>query len=188
MACQNTEFARGIPLLMLNQPTANTATLTPQSSCPCGSGASLQQCCAPRLDGTRPAQTAEQLMRSRYTAHVVCQVDYLLRTWRSPDPAAVDPDAVRQWAQQSDWRGLTVHRCLKGGPGDSEGWVEFTAAYVDTTGATPGLQQHREKSFFIRQDGEWFYVDGETVPVDKPGRNSACPCGSGKKFKRCCGA
>lgn len=171
---------------MLN-PHANTTTsVMPQSPCPCGSGESFQRCCAPRLDGTGPAQTAEQLMRSRYTAHVVCDVDYLLRTWHAPAAAAIDPAAVRQWAQQSDWQGLTVHQCLKGGPDDHEGWVEFTAIYTDRSVATPAPQQHREKSYFTRENGVWQFVDGETPQPEKPGRNAACPCGSGKKSKRCC--
>lgn len=173
---------------MLNLHTTNTVALTPQSYCPCGSGAAFQHCCAPCLDGSRPAQTAEQLMRSRYTAHVVCEVDYLLRTWRCPDPAAVDPAAVRRWAQQSEWHGLTVHRTLQGGAEDGQGWVEFTATYRDKTAPAAALQQHREKSWFIRENGHWFYVDGEDPQQDKPGRNTPCPCGSGKKFKRCCGA
>lgn len=172
---------------MLNMPASDTAPAAPSSPCPCGSGASLQHCCAPRLDGSALAQTAEQLMRSRYTAHVLCDVAYLLRSWRSPDPAGMDPNAIRQWAQQSDWRGLTIHNSIAGGPTDREGWVEFTAEYADKTAPTAAVQRHRERSRFIRNDGQWFYVDGETPRPDKAGRNSPCPCGSGKKFKRCCG-
>lgn len=172
---------------MLNMPAPDTQPIAPASPCPCGSGSSLQLCCAPRLDGSAPTATAEQLMRSRYTAHVLCDVAYLLRSWRSPDPDATDPEAIRQWAQQSDWRGLTIHSTVAGGPADREGWVEFTAVYADKTAPAAPLHHHREKSRFIREEGQWFYVDGETLRPEKTGRNSPCPCGSGKKFKRCCG-
>ena len=192
MACQNTEFARGIPLLMLN-PSAQSATISPdpQKPCPCGTGIEFASCCAPRLNGSAPAQTAEQLMRSRYTAHVVCDVAYLLKTWKAPNPQSVNPDAIKQWAQQSDWQGLVIHQTADGGPSDQEGWVEFSAFYLDLTQANATPTRHRENSRFVQHDGHWFYVEGETVATstgnDKTGRNSPCPCGSGKKFKRCCG-
>lgn len=197
MACQNTEFARGIPPLMLNPSTqAATISLDPQQPCPCGTNTVFANCCGPRLDGTAPAQTAEELMRSRYTAHAVCDVAYLLKTWRAPDPRTVEPDTIKQWAQQSDWCGLTIHNTVDGKAKDDVGWVEFSAFFRDkasgnTMTAPPQLHQHREKSYFIQQQEHWYYVEGEVIEKPsrdlKAGRNTLCPCGSGKKFKRCCG-
>jgi SEC-C motif-containing protein len=196
MACQNTEFAKGIPLLMLNLTPPVATKVSAQSPCPCGTQTSFEHCCAPRLNGTAAAHTAEQLMRSRYTAHVLGDIDYLVRTWHVVDPSEIDREAIRHWALSSDWRGLTVHHTVKGGPEDAEGWVEFTAAYVEKPAAdgsqlpaTQTLKLHREKSYFIHKQGLWLYVEGESVEeerVQKLGRNSPCPCGSGKKFKRCC--
>ncbi len=139
-------------------------------------------------------------MRSRYTAHVVCDVDYLVKTWKAPDPRPVNPNAIRQWAQESDWCGLVIHDTTDGNPDDPDGWVEFSAFYrtPETSPASSQYShrtppcQHREKSHFVQIDGLWYYVEGETVDTStsgaKPGRNTPCPCGSGKKFKRCCGA
>lgn len=134
-------------------------------------------------------------MRSRYTAHVTCDVAYLLNTWKAPDPRSVNPEAIKQWALQSDWQGLVIHKTVEGGSSDKEGWVEFSAFYHDLgqadAGSAPQRHQHRENSYFVQLEGQWFYVEGETVESpngsEKPGRNSPCPCGSSKKFKRCCG-
>ena len=65
--------------------------------------------------------------------------------------------------------------------GDSEGWVEFSARFIAQGDDKSCF--HRELSHFIKEDDHWFYVDGEPRET---GRNEICPCGSGKKFKRCC--
>lgn len=146
--------------------------------CPCGSGASLAHCCSPRLTGSAPAPTPEALMRSRYTAHVLGDIDYLLATWAPEIRPRIDPDSVRRWATGSTWQGLTV---LASGSKGERGQVEFSARYTPA-GGTP--QVHHERSYFRREQGRWYFVDGVTPTA--PGRNSLCPCGSGKKFKRCC--
>jgi len=164
-------------------------------ACPCGSGRALDACCGPLLDGA-PAATPEALMRSRYSAHVLHRIDYLLDTW---DATGVDRAAVEKWARESTWLGLEIVRASDSrsearGPGGgapaSEATVEFRARYRDARGAT---HVHHERSRFRRRpsDGRWLYVDGVTVPATRaaaPGRNDPCPCGSGQKYKRCCGA
>jgi SEC-C motif-containing protein len=158
-------------------------------TCPCGSARPLARCCGAILDGGA-ASTAEALMRSRYTAHVLGRIDYLVATTDPSTRGGVDHAAVERWARESVWRGLTIVGVSGGGAGDDRGVVEFQAAYE--SGGVPVV--HHERSRFRRRDGRWFYVDGEAVkpaPARRaatPGRNDPCPCNSGKKYKRCCGA
>lgn len=129
-------------------------------------------------------------MRSRYTAHVVGNIDYLVATTDASRRGGVDRAAVARWARESTWRGLTIVAVARGGAGDDTGEVEFKAAY-ESGGAR---LVHHERSRFRRREGGWFYVDGDAIgpaPARRavtPGRNDPCPCGSGRKYKRCCGA
>lgn len=145
--------------------------------CPCGSGKSLAACCGV-YHGGAAAPTAEALMRSRYSAYVLRDSAYLRDTWHlSTRPADLDISK-----DETPWQRLVIADLEKGGENDSEGVVEF-AAYFQ------GGQLH-ERSRFIKEGGNWFYLDGEMLPPlkqEKPGRNAPCPCGSGKKYKRCCG-
>jgi len=160
---------------------SNKSATSGDMICPCGNG-TLQDCCGPYLDGERPAPTAETLMRSRYTAYAIGNVEYLLKSWH---PASRPDDFVLEEAIQ--WQGLEILATVAGGETDDTGEVEFVARYLVEN--RPG--QLRERSDFRREDGLWYYVDGEEVkaqPVSvvKVGRNEPCPCGSGKKYKRCC--
>lgn len=155
--------------------------------CPCKSGKSYESCCGPILSGRKPAKTAEDLMRSRYTAYCRGRSEYVLRTWhKSTRPVTLDPGTI------PEWNNLEVIRTEKGHEEDSEGYVEFRASAM--THLTP--YSLHETSYFVKEKGQWFYVSGklEEQPGDsvgrkrsKTGRNSPCPCGSGKKFKKCCG-
>lgn len=128
-------------------------------------------------------------MRSRYTAYTLNDMAYVSRSWH--------PD-TRPQAQESDasneplvWLGLEVKSCHAGGQEDSEGTVEFVARYR-VNGAEGKMH---EISRFVKEDGAWFYVDGQFVEqadavASNPriGRNDPCFCGSGKKYKKCCGS
>lgn len=127
-------------------------------------------------------------MRSRYTAHATDARDYLESTHASPtDPAPSGAGA----GSTTTWTGLEIVDTEAGGARDKYGLVEFRAHYRTRAGET-GV--HHERSRFRRIEGHWAYVDGEMVapaPLrtdPKPGRNTPCPCGSGRKYKRCCGA
>jgi SEC-C motif-containing protein len=117
-------------------------------------------------------------MRSRYSAHVLGRIDYLVDTWDAPD---ADREAIARWAHESTWLGLEIVHA-------GEDVVEFRARYRDPRGVE---HVHHERSRFRRRDGRWCYVDGVQVPAQRTaanvGRNDPCPCGSGKKYKRCCG-
>jgi SEC-C motif domain protein len=157
-------------------------------SCPCGSTLPLDRCCGPLLDG-EPAATAEALMRSRYTAHVLRRVDYLLATHDPATRGRVDRASVERWARDSEWLGLQIMSTTRGTPNDDDGIVEFRASY--RAGGVPSV--HHERSRFRRHHQRWFYTDGDAVKptparrAAEAGRNDPCPCGSGKKYKRCCG-
>ncbi|HJW24883.1 MAG TPA: YchJ family metal-binding protein [Rhodocyclaceae bacterium] len=119
--------------------------------CPCGSGRPYGACCGP-IHGGQPAASAEALMRSRYSAYVLGLEDYLLATWHpSTRPQGLDLAAE----PAPKWLGLEVkrHQTLD----DSHAVVEFVARYRV---AGRGQRLH-ETSRFVRQEGRWFYVDGD---------------------------
>lgn len=129
------------------------------------------------------AEDAEQLMRSRFTAYRLQDEAYILETWHPdyrPQTLSLTGDV--------QWTGLRVIR-HQPGPGEDEARVEFIASYL--ADGEPG--QMHEISRFLRQDGRWYYLDGEQVEstqrraMKMPGRNDPCYCGSGRKFKKCCG-
>ena len=123
-------------------------------------------------------------MRSRYTAFVRRDAEYIAATY-----AAEHRHTVGTALEPVDWAGLEILGKTGGGPGDLTGTVAFAARYRQD-GA---LREHRENSNFRREDGRWVYVDGAIAPAAPPakpgktGRNDPCPCGSGRKFKKCCG-
>ena len=123
-------------------------------------------------------------MRSRYSAYVVGNLDYLLQSWHpSTRPESIDPATVPQW---HDLKILSTER---GKENDLEGTVEFKAI-----GTSHGKRwELHEVSRFVKEEGQWLYVDADTeinpAPhrTKKVGRNAPCPCGSNRKFKKCCG-
>jgi len=117
-------------------------------------------------------------MRSRYTAYLLGRYDYLRRSWHPdtrPEPGALG-------GTQPTWISLEIVDTEAGNPDDDEGMVDFIASYRS---GGKGKQLH-EQSRFVRVDSEWRYLDGR-CEVRDIGRNDLCPCGSGRKFKRCCG-
>jgi SEC-C motif-containing protein len=127
----------------------------PLRRCPCGAGLAFAECCGPLHEGTATAGTAEQLMRSRYSAFVVGDVDHLLTTWHpTTRPRVLDlDDRVR-------WIGLDVLATTGGALLAAEGTVEFRAHYVRDGAA--GTQH--ENSRFVHDGGRWFYLDGVSLP------------------------
>lgn len=172
--------------------------------CPCGSGVEFQGCCEPFLKGEAFPETAEKLMRSRYTAYTKAQIDYIRKTLAPESQKDFDAKGAMQWAKQAKWKGLKINSTEKGGRDDQKGTVEFTASFEQDG----EVIEHHEVSRFRRNErGHWVFVDGEahthregeghdhharpqTVVREEPkvGRNDPCVCGSGKKFKKCCGA
>jgi SEC-C motif-containing protein len=137
-------------------------TMKKFDKCPCGSGALFTECCSGIVDGRRKAQTAEQLMRSRYTAYVMKNVDHLVRTTHPDEREADLADAIRRWMRQVEWIKLHVVATEAGSATEQAGRVEFIAEYV--SGAGPG--RHHECSVFKKHKGDWFYAGEEDSEPD----------------------
>jgi SEC-C motif domain protein len=99
--------------------------------CPCGSGLAYAECCEPIIKGKRPAQTAEALMRSRYSAYVKVETDYIFETTHPKHREGYDPDGTREWAEGAEWHGLEIVSVKNGGAEDGTGEVEFIARYSE---------------------------------------------------------
>lgn len=125
------------------------------SGCPCGSPRPLSECCGPIVDDGVPAETAEGLMRSRYTAFALGRPDHLWRTWHP----RTRPEQVEIGG--GEWVGLSVLDVVAGGIDDRTGIVEFEA-HLRTS---DGLSVMRERSVFERRGGRWAYLEGSEPPI-----------------------
>lgn len=123
--------------------------------CPCCSGKSFQDCCDMFISGKQLPHTPEQLMRSRYTAYTLANIDYIIKTMKPPALDQLgDAQEARDWSQQQTWVKLEVKNSRIENP--DKGFVEFLAHYA-----------HHDKRYVIHEisefhriDGQWFYVDG----------------------------
>ena len=154
---------------------------TPKT-CPCGSRKKYQYCCGQYLSGKELPETAEQLMKSRYTAFCQGNIDYLIATLHPDKRQGSDRKELTKSINNTSWLGLTIIDTSQGKKHDKVGYVEFMAVFKITE-----PQQLHERSKFIKTDGKWFYVEGDIMPDLIPKRNDNCWCGSGKKYKKCHG-
>ncbi len=128
-------------------------------------------------------------MRSRYTAFTRGDIDHLESSLAPEAKEDFDRADAETWAKTAEWQGLEVRATELSESGD-QGTVEFVARYRYQGKPLA----HHELASFRRMDGRWYYVDGALNPkpaqrqVAKVGRNDPCPCGSGRKYKKCCGA
>jgi len=120
-------------------------------SCYCGSGADFEKCCKPYLSGDAIPETAEQLMRSRYTAYAVKDEDYIIKTWHSK----TRPTKKQLEGGKVKWHRLKVIEALMGGAEENTGEVLFEAIYKINGKA----HKHSERSTFEKEDGQWRYLD-----------------------------
>ncbi len=145
-------------------------------------------------------------MRSRYTAFTLAKVDYLKQTLAPESQKDFDSKSTEKWAKESTWRGLKIISTKLGGPEDRKGVVEFVASY---TKDGEDIDHHEVAQFRKSANGKWLFLDGDshthkdgeghahdhghspqqTIVREQPkiGRNDPCTCGSGKKYKKCCG-
>jgi len=157
--------------------------------CPCRSGKKFGECCGPVISGERKAATAAELMRARYSSYAVCDVDFLYNSSGPDVRAEFDRKTIEEWSRSATWSGMEILSEERGGIDDEDGVVSFVAHYS----AKGQVCEHRETSYFKKIEGEWRFIDGqiESRPFrreePKIGRNDPCPCGSGKKYKKCCG-
>jgi SEC-C motif-containing protein len=124
--------------------------------CPCTSGKTYDRCCGPFIEGTQAPATAEQLMRSRFSAYALGKVDYLIATRCAAQRDHENRAELAQYCKTVRCVGLKIAAKQKGGPEDAEGVVTFHAS-LQTNGRR---SLHIETSTFAREDGKWVYVDG----------------------------
>ena len=128
--------------------------------CHCKSKKEFSICCEPYLKGDKTPSNPLELMRSRYSAYCLADAKYI--------------EMIKQAAQNVEWLSLEIILA-------SENIVEFKAYYRDAQ----GLSVQHEKSFFVFQNNRWLYDKG-VLYNSKIERNKECPCGSRKKYKKCC--
>lgn len=128
-------------------------------------------------------------MKARYVAYTTGDVDFIISSHDPETRENVSKEATEEWSRSARWLGIEILSTVGGGPDDDDGVVEFVA-HFELEGKKIN---HHEKSYFKKINGNWFFVDGQIVPetyvrsAPKVGRNDPCPCGSGKKYKFCCG-
>ncbi|WP_257266769.1 YchJ family protein [Endozoicomonas sp. ONNA2] len=156
------------------------------ANCPCGSGSTFTQCCQPYIQGESAAPTAETLMRSRYTAYTLGNIPYLVATTHPGQQETIKQQKIYQQSTGTLWQRLEVVDTEAGKAADQSGMVEFKAWFKES--ALSPEKVHHERSSFTKQKGRWYFVY-PAMALIKPetvGRNDPCPCGSGKKYKKCC--
>lgn len=173
--------------------------------CPCGLESPYTDCCGRLIRGSGYADTAEDLMRSRYSAFALQEWDYLVSTLCSAERAKKTASDFEKGSGDLQWEKLEIHGTRQGGREDDEGKVEFAAHYSESGDE---FSIH-ETAHFFKEDGRWVYSEkksnshvhaagdscGHSHEPKKPvvresakvGRNDPCPCDSGKKYKKCCG-
>ena len=169
---------------------------------------SYQDCCQPYHDAfyngafynseidkadSIKAETAERLMRTRYSAFALVKPEYIVKTTVPAQQALLNVAAIESWAKETDWAGLEIVEHMPK-LGKRHAQVEFKAYFNikdNTASLEEKVQAHHELSTFVKvkdkanNDVRWYFLDptvAMTVSQKQP-----CICGSGEKFKRCCG-
>lgn len=158
------------------------------SDCPCNSNKVFGECCEPIINN-QSATTALALMRSRYSAFKTNQPEYIYKTTHPSKRNQTNIIEIEEWAKENNWTKLEIISAEHGKINDIRGIVEFKAYFIDKNAKA---QIHHERSTFLKEDDQWYYFDGIFNPpkvniMKKISRNDPCPCGSGKKHKKCCG-
>ncbi len=118
-------------------------------------------------------------MRSRYTAYVLKDIAYIVETTVPSQQRLLATQVLQDWADSTQWLGLQILKTETLTKQQSA--VEFRAIFQ----SEEGEQSHQERSIFVKIEGRWYFVDPTVV---LPTMKQPCVCGSGKKFKHCCGA
>jgi SEC-C motif-containing protein len=195
----------------------STISVNTTQPCFCGSLRDFSSCCQPYINQELPVQTAEQLMRSRFSAYATGNAQYIYDTYAKSSQNAQSVKDIDDWSNSCVWIALVIHPILNSSSKTTEQYVEFSAFYItDNT-----LCELREKSRFILEEStlptittnadasekatlntqltQWRYIDGDIIAHNELAtlkRNALCPCNNyptawqlkkGKKFKHCCG-
>lgn len=155
--------------------------------CPCGSNQLFNRCCQPYITKQQLPSTAEQLMRSRFSAYATKEACYIFDTYGATAQLQQSISDIQSWANQCHWLALKIHET-------TTNTVEFSAYYLINN----SLCELREKSNFRLEQGQWRYIDGDIIVNNETSavkRNELCPCNryptswsatQGRKFKHCC--
>ncbi|NMF46572.1 YchJ family protein [Pseudoalteromonas arctica] len=148
--------------------------------CFCSSRQNYADCCEPLHLSVKQADSPEQLMRSRFSAYVIKNAEYVYQTYAKEKQAENPVKEINDFANSCRFINLDV---IGSNHDDNTGNVEFKAQYFYQN----LFCELHEKSQFIKEDSKWRYLDGTIYPVEdiKVGRNDDCPCGSNKKYKKC---
>jgi SEC-C motif-containing protein len=129
--------------------------------------------------------TPQALLEARYQAFVEANIDFIVSSHHAETRDQLDRESLEAWAKDSQWLGLKIEALREEG---DKAFITFTVRYSKDAETV----NHREDAEFRRTDGQWFYYDSvfpKPVPVrnsaERVGRNDPCPCGSGKKYKKC---
>ena len=150
--------------------------------CPCGSPL-YSECCQPLHLGQKKAESAEQLMRSRYSAFAKEEIDYIVKTTAIGQQQSLDIKAIADWSKANQWLKLEIVQAQEK-LDKNHTQVELKAHYADAKDTSRTEQLLHEVSHFVTHDGAWYFLDPTTdqnITMKQP-----CICGSGKKFKQCC--
>jgi len=175
--------------------------------CPCGSNDQFKSCCLDIIKGYKQAQSPEQLMRSRFSAYVINDAQYIYASYSQQSQLSQSVTEIKKWASACKFIELIIHHVSPFNKYHSEHptdlpTVQFTACYLIAN----KLYEMSEKSYFIKERivkknkttgyTPWVYFDGDVYQHNEVGiikRNDLCPCAKNKakeikqKFKRCCG-
>jgi SEC-C motif-containing protein len=156
------------------------------TSCPCCSERDFDKCCGPIINGA-PAPTAEALMRSRYTAFVVRKLDHVENTHAPEIYDDFNRAEAERLAEECEWHHFKILRATETG---DTAEVEYMMQFKREQQTLSKMALSR----FRRENGRWLFVSNDKNITNTPlrtakiGRNDPCPCNSGKKAKKCCGA
>ncbi len=129
--------------------------------CPCSPDTNYAACCGRFITGGQLPQTAEQLMRSRYTAFAKQNANYLFATVLPSKRERDELKSLQKSFRGIRWVKLEVIGTEKGGPGDTTGTVEFRAHFAPAAGGEGGTLH--ERSTFVKQGDRWYYEDGREI-------------------------
>ena len=126
-------------------------------NCYCGSGKQYEACCQPYITGSAIAPTAEALMRSRYSAYVVADINYLMNSHHPSTRPTKERKSILRWTKSVQWIKLDVKNAVAGTVNDTEGWIVFIAYFSDGG----KIETIHENSRFVKENGKWYYISGE---------------------------
>jgi SEC-C motif domain protein len=127
-------------------------------NCPCTSGKQYLECCGIYHQGKDRPPTAEALMRSRYSAYAVGEIEYLLKTIPLLERKHFDLKAAKQWSSESEWTGLEILSTKESSDG-TKATIEFKARFK----VQEEEHEHAERAYFQKTQGRWFFLDGKIL-------------------------